>query len=154
MWKEIDNYGFKYGTWNWLARVTVWARWRLLFLLNRGVIVVVVSVCCSSCRASTWLDKALMTWSKTSYLSPGSGASVFSSQTGDFSFMLPFLSGSSGPLQYFPMAAKSCWSFSVPQLEHLHVFLRLDLFFEDIALKRTVTSRSRFLFPLEVQKIE
>ena len=112
----------------------------ILSLVVFSSVTVSRSVCFSSCKASTWLDKARIAWSKASCLSPESGASCFSSSTGDFS-MVPSLSGSrsSGPSQCFPIAAKSCLSFCVPQPGHL--FLRLDLLFEDIALKRTGTSR-------------
>ena len=98
-------------------------------------------VCCSSCRASTWLNKARMAWSRASCLLPGRGARVFSFSAGDLSSMMLSLSGSgsSGPSQCFPITAKSCRSFDVPQPGHF--VLHLDLFFEDIAEKRAVRRR-------------
>lgn len=72
-------------------------------------------VCCSSCRASTWLHKAHMAWSKASCLSPGRGAWVFSFLIGDMTSMMLLLSGSgsSSPSQCFPITAKLCRSFGV-----------------------------------------
>lgn len=173
-WKKIDKInigasftGRKYGNWNWVARATIWARWRSWLFLNGGVnavgfggsgrfgcwvlsLIVLRSVTgsrsefFSSWWASTCLDKKRMACGDSSSLSPGTGANGCYSLTGQVSSVAPSLSGSgsSSPSQCFPIAAKSVEIFLCSATRAL--ILALDLLFENIFVKTSSGSRLRY----------